>query len=114
MRRSEFWWWHHARAKIVVRWNLIEIKLVGKLRVHRSRARACNVIRKSRRRGQRVAEAWRCVYAGREWLIRLFVELGALNYVFDDFLLLSALLVIAPPHWSLVLAFESEMLASST
>lgn len=53
-----------------------------------------------------------CLDIGRTHLRRLFRQFCALDYVFDDFLLLFPLLVITPPHWPFVFAFEPEMFAS--
>jgi hypothetical protein len=41
----------------------------------------------------------------------LLGELGPLDDVLDVLLLISPLLVVAPPHWPLVFALESEMSA---
>lgn len=42
----------------------------------------------------------------------LFVELGALDDVLYSLLLVPSLLVVAPPHWSLVFARKAQMSAS--
>ena len=41
----------------------------------------------------------------------LLIELGLLDYILNIILLLPALLIITPPHWSLVVAGESQVLA---
>ena len=58
-----------------------------------------------------MAEAGRCVRANCDALRILLVELCALDDVLDDFLLVSPLLVVAPPHWSLVFTLETKMFA---
>ena len=61
-----------------------------------------------------MAEAWWCVCAHCDSLCGLLVQLCALNNVLDDFLLVSSLLVVAPPYWSLVFTFKTEMFAGTT
>jgi hypothetical protein len=61
-----------------------------------------------------VAEAWGSVRAQSDALCALLVELCALDDVLDDFLLVASLLVVAPPHWSLVFALQTEMFACAT
>lgn len=41
----------------------------------------------------------------------LFGELGVLDDVFDGFFLLPSHFIVAPPHWSLVLALQTQVLA---
>ena len=61
-----------------------------------------------------MAETWRSVRAQCDALRALIVEFCALDDVLDDFLLVSSLLVVAPPHWSLVFALQTEMFACAT
>jgi hypothetical protein len=61
-----------------------------------------------------VTEAWRRVCAQCDALCTLLVELCALDDVLDDFLLVASLLIVAPPHWSLVLALQTKMFAGAT
>ena len=42
----------------------------------------------------------------------LLVQLGALDDILDSLLLASSLLIVAPPHWSLVFARKAQMSAS--
>lgn len=60
-----------------------------------------------------MAETWRGVGTHGDALHTLFIELGALNDVLDDFFLISPLLVVTPPHWSLVFALQTEMFAGA-
>jgi len=46
-------------------------------------------------------------------LCALLVELGALDNVLDHLLLIPPLFVVAPPHWPLVFALETEVFAGA-
>jgi hypothetical protein len=54
--------------------------------------------------------------AGRQWhsMGILLLQLGVLDDVLDVLLLIAALLVVAPPHGSLVFTLEAEIAACST
>jgi hypothetical protein len=58
-----------------------------------------------------VAQAWWGVCADCDALCALLVELGALDDVLDDLLLVPPLLVVAPPHGSLVFTLETKVFA---
>ena len=60
-----------------------------------------------------MAQAWWGVCAYCDALCALLVELGALDDVLNHLLLVSPLLIVAPPHWSLVFALETEMFAGA-
>jgi hypothetical protein len=53
--------------------------------------------------------------AGRQWhaMSILLLQLGMLDDILDVLLLLAALLVVAPPHGSLILALEAKIAACS-
>lgn len=59
-------------------------------------------------------QARRCLSAGGTCLRRLLRQLGALDDIFDDLLLLLPLVVVAPPHRPFVFAFEPEMFTRFT
>jgi hypothetical protein len=60
-----------------------------------------------------MTQAWWGVGAHGDTLGALLVELGALDDVLDHLLLIPPLLVVAPPHWSLVFALETKMFAGA-
>ena len=60
-----------------------------------------------------MAKARRGVGAHCDALCTLLIELRALDNVLDDFFLVSPLLVVAPPHWSLVFALQAKMFAGA-
>ena len=61
-----------------------------------------------------MAETWRGVCAHCDALRTLLVELCAFDDILDDFFLVSPLFIVAPPHWSLVFALETEVFAGAT
>lgn len=60
-----------------------------------------------------MAEAWWGVCVRCNTLSTLLIELRALDDVFNHFFLVCPVLVVAPPHWSLVFALQAKMFAGA-
>ena len=60
-----------------------------------------------------MAETWGRGGAHRHTLRSLFIELRALDDVLDELFLSPPLLIVAPPHGSLVFTLESQVFASA-